>query len=152
MGNGYGQTVVGNWGTSLRLSADGQPEMKAGGITVDWNTVPVVNAGADTTWDDGIVVPAGTKALRYGTVLTQITASGMWGPCDTTAVDGRQAGARGTVFLLDRSVLEDEVKSMYPPVLEGGLVWKDRILAGGANQMTFANLEAALPRLRYAAV
>ena len=55
-------------------------------------------------------------------------------------------------WLLDQSVLEDEIKSAHPPVLEGGLVWKDRILAGGANQMTFANLEAALPRLRYTAV
>jgi hypothetical protein len=40
-------------------------------------------------------------------------------------------------------------------VLEGGLVWKARLLAttGAASLAagpTFANLEAALPRLRYA--
>jgi hypothetical protein len=65
----YGQASVGTYGTSLAVSADGRPEMKAGGVTIDWGTVTAVTA--DTTWLDGVVVPNGSKGLRYGQVICQ---------------------------------------------------------------------------------
>jgi hypothetical protein len=60
-------TEVGRFGTSLRVSADGKPEMKVGGCTIDWPSVTA--AGAQI---DGVRVEAGEKYIRYGTIMTKI--------------------------------------------------------------------------------
>jgi hypothetical protein len=52
----------------VRVSADGSPLYKAGGVTIDWTTVVAV-AGADVTLPDGDVIRIGQKYLRYGQVL-----------------------------------------------------------------------------------
>jgi hypothetical protein len=54
-----------------RISADGHPEYKAGGITIDWSTVTA--SGSDTTLPDGSVIKANLKYLRYGQTMTKIT-------------------------------------------------------------------------------
>jgi hypothetical protein len=36
----------------------------------------------------------------------------------------------------------------HPPVIEGGLVWQDRLVFGGTNEPTLANILTAFPRLR----
>lgn len=83
------------------------------------------------------------------------SGGGKWGPYDSGASDGRQTLSRGNCVILNRTVLElgfagvVATASDHPGVIEGGLVWKARIKAGGSGQPSFSNLEAALPRLRY---
>jgi len=154
----FGRTTLGTTGSGVRVSADGEPEAKPGGITLDWSTVTAVTS--DTTYNDGIVVPSGQKALRYGQILCKITASGasqgMFGPYASGASDGRQTLTRGSCYILDETVLERNAlgfaspPSDHPAVIEGGLLWRDRLLIGGAGQPSVANFETVFPRARYA--
>lgn len=73
MGIGRTANAARSTGHPLRLSFDGHPEWKAGGITIAWSTVAAV--GSDTTLKDGYVVKSGEKYIRYGQPLLQITTS-----------------------------------------------------------------------------
>lgn len=260
MGNSYDQRVLGTVGKTIQLQADGKPEMKSAGVTIDWSTVTAYS-GADLTLEDGVVISDGEKYLRYGQPVARITtaevqtvdlspgadptggtwtltitppasssqaartitgiaynasaavlqaairaafadipgaekitvalatfvytitfppewgdvaiatadgtgmttataitiaastpgaaAAGKFGPAETGASDGRQTLTRGGVFLLNETVKESDLHSDHPPVLEGGKVWKARIVQGGTTP-TIANLETAMPRLKYA--
>lgn len=150
---GYGTTVLSTIGGSLSVLADGVAVRKAEGITLDWSTVAAVS-GSDATLNDGQVIKVGAKYLRYGQVLCQITASGKWGPYDTGATDGRQTLARGKVAIVNTTWLQDQVgvATDYPDVLEGGLVFKERLLAastGTATLPAYSALEGVMPLLRY---
>jgi hypothetical protein len=150
----FGQTTLATVGRGVKVCADGRPEAKQGGVTIDWATVAAV-AGADVTIDDGLVIKIGEKYLRRGQVVTKITASGKYGPFDPAVVDGREALDRGETFILDQTVKENDRASDHPVAIYGGLLFKDRILAttGAASLAagpTFATLEAALPRMQYA--
>ncbi len=72
MNMGYGRRVIGTIGSSIEVSADGRPEAKTGGVTIDWPTIVAVS-GADVALDDGITVPIGEKYLRYGQVVCLVT-------------------------------------------------------------------------------
>lgn len=135
-----------------------QPELKTAGVTVNWGTVPAVTSA--TTLPGGFVLLAGGKYLRFGQVLAVITGSGKYGPYDPAATDGRQLLARGKCYILNETTIDGRPTgrrgspSDHPAVLEGGAVWRDRLLAtDGAPSLAvgpnLANLEAALPRLRY---
>jgi hypothetical protein len=89
----YGQTLLGTFGSSIELSADGRPEMKHIGITVDWATVAAV--GADTTLLEGVFIPSGQKYLRYGQVLTLIGV----GEVQTVTFTGGPTSGAATVTL-----------------------------------------------------
>jgi hypothetical protein len=149
----YGRTSVAGAGTSVEVSADGAPEAKTGGVTIDWATVAAV-AGADVTWNDGVTVKIGEKGLRYGQVITKITASGKYGPYDPAAVDGRQTLTKGEAYILNRSALQLEPKDEHPEAIFGGRVFWDRIInsGGGAASLaagpTEANVLATFPRLQ----
>lgn len=150
----FGQTTVDTIGRSIQVSADGKPEMKTAGVSIDWSTVTAVS-GSDVTYLDGVVVKVGEKALRYGQVLNIITASGKYGPYDPAASDGREVvPVNGTSFIVNETIREDEVASDHPPVLEGGKVFLNRIIQSGvathtlAAGPTLAELLAAFPRLR----
>jgi hypothetical protein len=68
----FGRTVLTqNSVFPTRVSADGSPKYKAGGVTIDWSTVSAL--GSDTTYPDGSVVKSGSKVLRYGQVICKIT-------------------------------------------------------------------------------
>jgi hypothetical protein len=145
-----------------RVTTDGEPEYKTGGITIDWSTVAAV-AGSDVNLPDGSIIRVGTKYLRYGQVVTKITATGKFGPYDSAAADGRQLLARGDAFILDETFTEfsagiagistrnDQVGS----AIEGGSLFVNRVLnsGGGAASLaagpTLAALEAAFPRARW---
>jgi hypothetical protein len=148
----YGRNVFEQIGKSIQVSADGRPEMKIGGVSIDWTTVTAI-AGADVTWLDNTVVKIGEKALRYGQVVALITASGLYGPHDPAAADGRQTLALGKCFILNESIRQDETASDHPPVLYGGDVFLGRIIQSGvgahslAAGPTLAELLAAFPRL-----
>lgn len=69
----FGRTLLSqNSVFPTRVSADGSPKYKAGGITIDWGTVAAVS-GSDVTLPDGSVIKIGTKYLRYGQVVAKIT-------------------------------------------------------------------------------
>lgn len=90
----YGRQVIGpTMGHPIMVSFDGQPEWKAGGITLDWATVPAVATAV--TFTDGMVVPVGSSGLPFGTVLTKITASGKYGPWSPTKSNTTVNGATG---------------------------------------------------------
>lgn len=151
---GYGRESFGTTiGTSVELSADGKPEPKVGGVTIDWATVAAVS-GSDVTWADGVTVKVGEKGLRYGQVITKITASGKYGPYDPAAGDGRQTLTRGECFLLNRSALADNALDEHPEAIEGGRVWRARLIQVGTGTAslaagpTLANLLTAFPRLQ----
>jgi hypothetical protein len=88
-----------------------------------------------------------TPTVTHGTT-TQGAGSGLYGPIDTSATDGRQTMTRGECYIQNETVLYSELGSDYIPVFEGGLVWAARLLVGEANQPTLANLLTAFPMLR----
>src|SRR5262245_21626685 len=153
----YGRNVIAETGIPVRVSADGQPEYKPGGVTIDWTTVTA--ATSDTELADGTVIPSGQRGLRYGQVLCEITSGGsdgMFGPYDSGASDGRQTLTRGSCYILDETVLErgqlglTTTATSHPAVLEGGLVWKARLLVGTTGHPSLNAFETAFPRIRYA--
>ncbi|MHC5541216.1 head decoration protein [Singulisphaera rosea] len=151
----FGRKVIGTIGSTIQLLADGSGRHKVGGVTIDWSTVAAVSGSAVTLYD-GVVIPVGAKYLRYGQVLTKITATGYYGPYDPTASDGRQTLARGDCYLVNRTVNGDDPRSDYPEVIDGGRVWFDRLIQAGTSTHsltlgpTRAELEAAFPTLTYA--
>lgn len=78
MANTFGRNLITTTGQPVQVTADGYPEWKVGGVTIDWATVPAV--AADTTLLDGAVIKAGYRGMQFGTILTKITASGLYGP------------------------------------------------------------------------
>lgn len=140
----FGTKTIETTGRMLRVSADGRPEWKAGGITIDWATVTAV--GSDTTLSDGAVVKAGDKHLRYGQVMCKITATGLYGPYKSDASDGRQTLTNGECFVLDRTVVKSQLHGDQIGAIQGGYVFSGRITdVSGAP--TLAALLAAMPRL-----
>jgi hypothetical protein len=160
MAETYGRRILDTFGRSIQLTADGKPEAKAGGVTIDWAATVTAVAGADVTWLDSFVVKIGEKGLRYGQVVCLITSVvggsviGNYGPYDPAATDGRQTLTRGSCFLLNESMHENMAASNHPPVIEGGLVFVSRVIQSGVGAAslaagpTLANLLAAFPRLR----
>lgn len=63
----FGRTVLGSTGTDIQVTADGSPQWKAGGITIDWATVTA--EVADRTLGDSTIIKAGAKGLELGTIL-----------------------------------------------------------------------------------
>lgn len=151
----FGRQILGTTGRQVQVTADGSPEWVTGGVTIDWATVEA--ASGDTILADDVVILDGQKGLRYGTVLAKITASGKWGPADTSAHDGREALSRGNCGILNSTVLQHgplpgfvSGPTDHPGVITGGKVFRERILAGTGDLPDFDDLEAALPRLSYA--
>lgn len=98
-------------------------------------------------------ITADGSGMTTATAITMATGTpgvgtGLWGPVDTTASDGRQTMTRGETYILNETVVKSEPGSDHPAVLEGGLVFVDRLLVGGTGQPTLTNLLTALPRLR----
>jgi hypothetical protein len=122
-----------------RVSCDGRPNYKVGGITIDWTTVSA--ASGDVTLGDGSVIKDGQKYLRYGQILTRITSSGKYGPYDPSTTDGRQTLTRGECFILDQTLLQYSAGSsglsaandIVGGVFDGGSVWLARVLNAGSG-------------------
>lgn len=125
----FGVATLQTGGRGVMASADGVPRWKAGGITIDWTTVG--DTAAERTLPDGRVVSLGRRYLRYGKVLCKITASGKYGPYDALAEDGRELLTRGNCFILNESVVDDDLASDHPAVFDGGRVWRDRVVGLG---------------------
>jgi hypothetical protein len=137
-----------------QVQASNDTEWAPIGVTIDWATVTAV--GSDTTLASGLVVKSGLKVIPAGTVLGKITSGGKYGPVDTTASDGRQTATNGAIGVVNQDILElnpagfgGAVASDFTGLIVGGHVWQARVLAGGTNQVTLANLKTALPRLTW---
>lgn len=146
MGNSLGERVLftETFGRSIQVSADGAPKYKAGGVTVDWANVAAVS-GSDVTFEDNVVVKVGEKAIRYGTIMMKHT-DGTYRPA--LAADGANL-KRGETYIVNETWLETDNMSNHPGVIDGGRVFIDRLLVGGAN-VTLAQMEAAMPGIVYA--
>lgn len=106
-----GRSKIGQVGTSISVSADGRPERKLGGVTVDWSSVTAVTE--NTTYSDGVQVFTDEKALRYGQVLTLITGAEI----NTISLGGATGGnftlslASNTTSALNHNVSNATLKS-----------------------------------------
>lgn len=96
-----------------------------------------------------------SPTIAVTTPTAGLAAGGKWAPYDSGASNGLQTLSRGNCGILNRSVLELGYAGIVPvasditSLIEGGLVWRERLKVGGASQPSFANVEAALPMLRY---
>lgn len=151
MSSDVGKQTIFQGGREIRSLAKEGANWKTGGVTIDWSTV-AANAGG-TTLPDGTIVPAGTKFLRYGQVLSKITASGKFGPVDTTAADGRQTvtnAKRGDAFVLDRTITEAEYGSnTVGDVYDGGNAFFSRLIIATGNAPTAQNFYDMFPNITF---
>jgi hypothetical protein len=98
-----------------------------------------------------MVIAVGEKYLRYGQVITQVTVGGKFGPYDPAGGDGREVLTRGKCYVLNRTALAAEMMDEYPEAIEGGRVFRARLLQSEAVAHTlalgptFAELIAAFP-------
>lgn len=139
----YGRETLNSVGRSIQVSADGSPEAKAGGVTVDWTTIAA--SGADATFLDEDFVATGEKFIRYGQILCKITASGLYGPYDSGASDGRQTITRGDCYIVNESMHMNSPHSDHPAVIDGGRIWRNRLIVGiygGTNEVQTVTLGA----------
>lgn len=155
------KTLTASSGIPIQATYDGHPEWLAGSVTLDWTTVAAVS-GSPVVLNDQLTIPVGQKFLRYGQVLAEITATGLWGPFDPAANDGRQLFVNGSIGILNQTILQNGVLGVTAVdtddinVIVGGRVWLARILQSGvgthslAAGPTLAELLAALPRLMMA--
>jgi hypothetical protein len=149
----FGRIDQGSVGKGIQVTADGRPEAKVGGITIDWTTV-AAQASADATFEENVILKVGFKGLRYGQVVTKITTGGKYGPYDPAASDGRQTLTRGECYILNRTVFELDRMSDHPEAIDGGAMFTDRILHSGvathtlALGPTLAEVLTAFPRLQ----
>jgi hypothetical protein len=127
-------------------SADGKPQYKIGGCTIDSAaTIPTGTALTGLSLADNDFIPAGKKFFYYGAVLVKNVA-GNYIPWD-----GAAALARGDVYIVNRTVKEDDDDFLCPGgCMEGGRVYDARLrcLAGGV----WTALTAPQKALLYAAM
>lgn len=114
-----------------------------------------------TTTATGLTGGASTAVVTTGTAGA---GTGVYGPYDSGATDGRQTLARGHCYILNETVLQTGAQGLAsvatdnPAVFDGGLVWKARlkigalnpVYLGAGNQPTVAAFETAFPRISYA--
>lgn len=162
MSMGIGRTLLSNSVVpGTRVSADGSPDYKPGGVTLDWSTVTAVGSDTNLPEGGGAFIKSGTKYLRFGQVITKITASGKYGPYDPAAVDGRQLLVIGNAFVIDETITEysagiSGISAQLTEIgaIEGGLIFIDRIIQSGvaahtlALGPTLAEFLAVFPRFR----
>lgn len=138
---GFGRVIQESTGRPVQVSADGCPDWKAGGVTIDWDDVLAVS-GTPAELDDETIVAVGDKYLQYGTVLNFVASTGKFSPTD--------APRRGECYILNETVVESELGSDHPAVIEGGLIWGSRLQVGGGGQPTLDDVLTAFPRIRLA--
>lgn len=138
----YGRQVLdAASGHPLQVQADGNPIWHPVGITIDWGEVVAPTADVNIA---GTVVKAGQKYLRHGQVLVKET-TGKWVPYLG------QPLVRSETVILNQLIIENgllagiSVKSSdHPGVLDGGLMWKDRVLVNDPDETGVLQVETAV--------
>jgi hypothetical protein len=88
----------------------------------------------------------GTPTFAAGASIASGTTVGYFGPYDPGASDGRQTLTRGECFILDETLLQYGIagsglagaNDQTGGLIEGGLLWLDRILHSGTATHTLA--------------
>lgn len=118
----YGrQLIASSYVFPTHVSFDGRPKYKAGGISLDLTTLPAAS-GSDTNLGDGSIIKVNNQFLRYGQVLTKITAPAT----DTITIGG---GATGGTFVA--------------PVIVGGVTVNTSAITYSSG-LTAATVQAAI--------
>ena len=170
----FGQRVVEKVGGRYTVSAAGNITEKTAGVTIYWGAVTAASVDAVVLPSYGSVVgtsfsdynqgadsyvTAGDKYLRLGTVLCRLsggTAAGKFAPYGSTSIGGGTLlKTKGNMYILNRTVFEKVSGSDHCPVIEGGKVFKARLVAfaGSADTAagpTTAEFDAAFPTVLYA--
>lgn len=148
-------------GVPVSVTYDGHIEWKAGSTKIEWSSVAAVSGSDLVLTADQLTVPVGQKVLVFGQVMAEITATGLYGPFDPAASDGRQTLVNGKCGILNMTVLQNGVLNITAGntddgnLIEGGRVWYARIRQSVAATHTLAlgptlaELQAALPRLQF---
>jgi len=147
------------------LAADIADDATAGVTTL----LNAVNFADSQPASDEHPIPAGMKVLRYGTPIQRRASDGKF----VLALTGGPK-TKGDIYLVNETVIFDpsksatdqlDPKSLYPIAIDGGRVFKDRLLYATHNvigkdvdgadvtvgvTLTLAELEAALPGITYA--
>lgn len=151
---GIGTSTIATGGRMVRVSADGSPEWKVGGVTIDWADVTAVSA--DETLKDGTVVLAGDKYLRYGTVLTlkgvaEVQAIDLSAGDDPTAgtwtitVPAFENNVGGTTSALAYNVSAADVQAALELIVGEGLVTVAKV--GFVYTITFNRQLGVIPAM-----
>lgn len=123
----YGRQILHETGNYLEVAADGHPEWKVGGVTIDWATVTA--AGADITLGDGTIIKAGQKYLEYGQVLCKITQREV----QTITITGSPTGGTFTLAMTRNGVTRTTPALAYnatPAAVQAALEALDNIGTG----------------------
>ncbi len=88
--------------------------------------------------------------IPSGTVVCKITASGLYGPFDAAATDGRQTPAAGSVFLMfnAESVASGQTRSLTAGFVHGFVEGARLPFQAGSGSAT-AEVKAALPLINW---
>ncbi len=170
-----GQRVVQKVGGRYQVSASAKHLVEeTAGVTIHWGAVTAASVDAvilpsygsvvGTSFSDynqaaDSYVSAGEKVIRLGTVLCRIsggTAAGKFAPYGSTSIGGGTLlKTRGNMYILNRTIFEHVAGSDHGPVIEGGKVYKARLVQNGTGAAdtaagpTLAELEAAFPTILY---
>lgn len=143
-------------GHGIQVSANGDLQTKAGGITIEWNAVTAASVDAEIRPNGELVntnflssaspaddfVNAGEKYIRYGTVMCRIsggTSDGKFAPYGSTSGlgGGTLLTSRGNMYILNETVHDTDYHSDHGgTAFSGGLVWKNRLVVNFANIQT----------------
>ncbi len=148
----YGRQVLYQSGTPLRVSVDGSPQYKVGGITVDWSQVQAAQADLLVPVDN-TPVRAGQKYIQYGTIMVLNTSTGLYQPYASGGANGTGTLTSGQCFIIDETVVQSSpfhTGGNYdnPAVFDGGRAWQPRLQIGGTGQPTLTQFIAAFPRVQ----
>lgn len=142
----YGRSVLGRVGSSVIVSADGNPLYKSGAVKINWEAITAASSLIQVTpqgdqstidsfdlltasgWAD--IVEVGEKYIRWGTVICKLvggTYDGQYVPYGSASGlgGGVISKLRGDVFILNQSVRDAEDN---PVAIEGGLLFKHRLV------------------------
>lgn len=141
----YGQRSISIGGRNANAFTNPSTVLpKPGSLTLDWNASGWPVGDGVTPLPDGTVVPAGVKYCRYGLPLAKITATGLYGPVDTTANDGRQivdGSNQGSIYIKMQTTQQTDAHSDHvADVADNGNVFTARMFLTYPNAPSLAQL------------
>lgn len=77
----------------------------------------------------GVTIVAGAGALKRGTVLGKVSASGKYATADSSKADGSQTGCAVLINDVDASGIDDVVTEAYV----AGMFNADKLIFGGSD-------------------
>lgn len=121
-------------------------------------TFPAGSGNVDAvTVNSAALTSGGTVAVTIATTTPGVNSNGKYAPFDSSKSNGQQTLARDAVGILNMTkkdseltVLGANLENDLTGLIVGGLVWPSRLLVGGTNQPTLANLKTVMPLLRTA--